>query len=135
MKKIPLILSMFLGISMANADTYDYPYMIFQTSDGNETTMQTESLSFTISDGKLVATNTSGSVTFDLSSLTSMQFSKSGEVTAIDKVSSEKTPVEVFSVAGVSVGKFDCVDDARQSLPSGMYIVKSSDKTYKITVK
>lgn len=125
---------MMLGFLHANA--YEYPYLVFQNSEGSTKILSVESLSITISDGKLVATNVDGTQTFTLSELSKMFFSKANDQTAINEnVTTNDEEVEVFTTGGMTMGKFASLSLAKASLKPGIYVIKNSQKTYKIAVK
>lgn len=131
MKKA-LLLTLALS-SALGAMAYDFPYLNFKTVSGAEKSMSVENLNITISEGKLLVTNASGSETFDLTQLESMQFSEymsSAEVTIAGDAE-----VEVYSLLGVSCGKFANIEAVKSSLEPGIYLVKSGVKTIKIAVK
>ena len=44
-------------------------------------------------------------------------------------------PVEVFTMTGISMGKYESMKQAQATLEQGIYVVKSKNKTLKITVK
>ncbi len=135
MKRILLVASLIVGIGSVQADEYQYPYLVLQTSDGSSKALSVESLTLTVSDGQLIATNSAGTQTFTLSELSSMRFSESATaVTEIEVETAEET-VEVFSLAGVAMGSYDNLQSAEQALPAGIYIVKSNQKTSKIALK
>ena len=60
MKKLALATLITMGSLQAQA--YEYPYLVFQNTEGSTIVMAVESLTITISDGKLIATNTDGSL-------------------------------------------------------------------------
>lgn len=134
MKKLVFTMLMIAGILQAKA--YDYPYLVFQNSEGTATFFAVESLSITINDGKLVATNADGSQTFSLSDLSKMFFSKTTEITGINDINTNGSQeVEVFTTGGVKLGKFESITSAKTSLKPGIYVIKNSQKTYRIAVK
>lgn len=131
MKKA-LLLALSLSVGLG-AMAYDYPYLNFKTVSGTEKSISVEDLNITISDGKLLVTNAGGSETFELTQLESMQFSEymsSAEVAIADDAE-----VEVYSLLGVSYGKFSNIESVKSSLEPGIYLVKSGVKTIKIAVK
>lgn len=72
----------------------DYPYLTFETADGNKTFVSVSSLTLIVKDGKLTA----GDKTFNLSELSKMYFSME-EATGIEKVvSSIEGTVEVLAI-------------------------------------
>ena len=134
MKKLVFTMLMMAGILQAKA--YDYPYLVFQNSEGTATFFAVESLSITINDGKLVATNADGSQTFSLSDLSKMFFSKTTEITGINDINTNGSQeVEVFTTGGVKLGMFESITSAKTSLKPGIYVIKNSQKTYRIAVK
>ena len=64
MKRIFLFLLTVLATLTAQA--YDYPYLVFQTTDGTVTAVAVEALNITSSNGNLVVTNNDGTKTFPL---------------------------------------------------------------------
>ncbi len=133
MKKLFLSLLLMTGMT---ASAYDYPYLIFKTSSGTVETVSVESLSLSISDGKLVATNSDGSVSLTLSDLSKMYFSKTSEgTTDIQTVETTVDKVQVYTLTGMSVGTFESLSQARSSLKNGIYVVKTNGKSYKLNMK
>ena len=109
----------------------DYPYLTFETADGNKTSVSVSSLTLIVKDGKLTA----GDKTFNLSELSKMYFSME-EATGIEKVvSSIEGTVEVFNLRGISMGKYNSMNEAAASLKTGVYVIKSKSKTIKVSVK
>lgn len=134
MKKLLSLLLLLTSALAGNA--YDFPYLVFQHADGTTTTVKTTSLVITFSDGKLTATNENGSQTLTLSDLLSMQFSERADATGIRENSVIKEEgIEVFTLGGRLLGKYDNAEQAKASLRPGLYLMKSNNKTSKITVK
>lgn len=119
----------------------DYPYLMFQTADGSTTAVTASDLTITFSDGKLIATNAEGTQTLNLTNLSKMYFSATGDANAIEDVKADgqlnmsQEPVEVFTLTGISIGKYDTLQQAKSSLSQGIYVVKSASRTLKIAVK
>lgn len=109
----------------------DYPYLTFEAVDGSKTSVSVNSLTLTVMDGKLTA----GDKTFSLSELSKMYFSME-EATGIENVvSSIEGTVEVFNLRGISMGKYNSMNEAAASLKTGVYVIKSKSKTIKVSVK
>ncbi len=115
---------------------YDYPYLMVETADGEVKILSVESLVLTFGDGKLTAVNAEGTQALVLTDLSKMYFSStpSGIDTA-DTTSEERQAVDIYSINGVKMGTFESVTQAQQELGNGIYIVKSKNKNYKITIK
>ena len=128
------LFSVMVAAEVAHAD--NYPYLTFQKADGSTVSMETTSLSFTFSDGKLIGTNGSESVELVVADLTSMRFT-ANDVNGIKDVSPAdgNNKIEAFSLLGVSLGKFDSLQTFRNKAAAGVYIIKSNGETQKITVR
>ena len=108
------------------ADAYAYPYLIFTDTNG----------------GQLIATNSTGTQTFTLSQLASMQFSASadGTVGIGSMADGQGTPAqgfELYDLSGRRVMRSAQAAGAQlQSMQKGVYVVRTADgRTSKITVK
>ncbi len=139
MKRLCLILLGLTFVSIMKADG-EFPYLTFVGSDGTVTSLGVESLEMTVTeDGNLVAVNGDGSKTFTLTSLAKMYFSTGDESTAsgisLTETESADNEVEVFTLTGISLGKFADSAKAKESLEHGVYILKSKSQTFKITVR
>ncbi|MGI6222301.1 MAG: hypothetical protein ACOYJG_01680 [Prevotella sp.] len=133
MKKLLLLLA-FCALQTTSW-AYDYQYLAFTTSDGTVTTVDVDNLEITVSGSNLVVVNSSDNKTFTLSDLTKMYFTNTAS-TAISEVSTaEQQAVSVFTTAGVSVGKFSSLNEAKQKLQPGLYIIQQGSNTFKMTVK
>ena len=114
----------------------DFTYLTFRSIDGTEISFAVSQLKITFSNGQLVAANSESNQTISLSELNKMYFTNAA-VTNIEEAQpiADETDVEVFTTLGVSVGQFSSLSQAKQALSMGVYIVKQSDKTYKIAIK
>lgn len=135
MKKTIVFLMAMAGNLAALA--YEYPYLTIQTVDGTEKSVAVESLKLTFSDDKLVVTNSDGTQTFTLSSLSKMFFSASQTAGISDATTTTDADgsAEVYSVSGMFLGQFESIAKAKESLKPGIYVVKTKTKTLKISVK
>jgi len=124
MKKFILFIMALVGALTVQAD--DYAYLTFETTDGVKASVAVSSLTLTISGSTLTA----GSQTFTLSNLSKMYFSASDETaTGIEEITAATLDeaAEIYDLQGHKVSK----DQMRK----GIYIVKSSNRTYKMIVK
>lgn len=62
----------------------------------------------------------------------SMRFTST--LTTSDLVTDDVEPglIEIFDLSGLCAGKFNTMEDARNTLPSGIYVMKTTLKTHKI---
>ncbi len=133
-KELLFIIGTCMSGPVAHADSY--PYLTFQKSDGTTVSMESASLVMTFSDGKLIASNGTDSQELTVADLSKMYFSESGATGIQDvDVSDADGEVEVFSLQGVSYGKFSTVQSFRNTAEPGVYIVKVNGKSQKIMVR
>ena len=125
MKKIVLFSWMAL-VGALTVQAENYAYLTFETTDGAKASVAVSSLTLTINGSVL----TVGSQTFTLSNLSKMYFSASDETaTGIEEITSATldAAAEIYDLQGHKVSK----DQMRK----GVYIVKSSNRTYKMIVR
>ena len=124
MKRLLLFLMMMTGALAMQAG--DYPYLTFETTDGNKVSVSTESLTLTVSGTTLTAGNQS----FTLVNLSRMYFSTSDETTTgiSETVTADLNEVtDIYDLKGNKVSK--------SQMQKGVYIVKTNKGTFKMTVK
>ena len=124
MKRLLFILMMMTGTLAMQAG--DYPYLTFETTDGNKVSVPTESLTLTVSGTTLTAGNQS----FTLVNLSRMYFSTSDESTTgiSETMTADLNEVtDIYDLKGNKVSK--------SQMQKGVYIVKTNKGTFKMTVK
>ena len=124
MKRLLFILMMMTGTLAMQAA--DYPYLTFETTDGNKVSVSTESLTLTVSGTTLTAGNQS----FTLVNLSRMYFSTSDESTTgiSETMTADLNEVtDIYDLKGNKVSK--------SQMQKGVYIVKTNKGTFKMTVK
>ncbi len=131
MKKIVLLIFsafIFFGISAA-----EYPYMLIMQKDGTERTFDAIGLEFAVSDGNLSVISSGAEVSFRLSDLDYMVFTS--DTSQVSDIIADDCEVEVYDTGGVFLGRFETLSQARASIDAtGVYIVKSKDRTLKIAL-
>lgn len=133
MKKCSLILMAVVCSLMAEAA--DYPYLVFTNTSGTHTSLSVAAMTLSVNGSELTVTNAAGTQVFTLTDLASMQFSKDGNVTAIEHILNGDAPVEVYSVTGVGLGTFSSMQEAASDLPSGAYVVKQGGESQTVLVR
>lgn len=124
MKRLMFFLMMMMGTLAMQAG--DYPYLTFETTDGNKVSVSTESLTLTVSGTTLTAGNQS----FTLVNLSRMYFSTSDESTT---GISETMTADLYEVTDIYDLKGNKV--SKSQMQKGVYIVKTNKGTFKMTVK
>ncbi len=123
-KRLFLLLLTMVGVLSVEAG--NYTYLTFEMTDGVKASVPvTTALTITISGNTLKA----GDQTFVLGNLKKMYFSDDNETTAISEVTQAvlDEAEEIYDMQGHRVEK--------SRMKRGVYIVKTKQKTYKITVK
>ena len=128
MKKILLMLTVLTLGSHAEAwaQDNDYAYLVFEVGD-DKTAVSLDSLTLTITDGLLTATNVQGVESFVLSTLSRMYFSvKDATRIMTPQVSdNEMTPPVYYDLQGRKI-----------AIPiKGVYIMKKGSNTRKVIVR
>ena len=127
MKKAALFIMLLAGTLSLKAD--GYAYLTFETADGKRVSVALTSLTLNLSDSEL----TVGTQVFALANLTKMYFSVSDETaTGIASL-----PAEVAGESDESAQYYDLRGQrvSRDQMRSGIYIMKTKNKTAKIFVK
>ncbi|MGM9865248.1 MAG: hypothetical protein ACI30P_03120 [Muribaculaceae bacterium] len=131
MKKIILLAVTMLAVSAAWA--YEFPYLKFTHADGSEHVIKVEGLTITPTDGKLVATNGTETLTLESADLAKMAFASTNGVE--DIAAAAQGPVQVYSLSGCALKTYPGIEEAKAALAPGLYIVKQAGKVVKLAVK
>ena len=127
MKKVLLFLMTMMGAT-AQADDGTYSYLTFETANGAKTSVALSSSQtvLALNDGTL----TVGNLSFSLADLSRMYFSTSDETaTGIQelRVADLDDAADIYDLQGRKV--------AKAQMRKGIYVVKTSNGTYKVNVK
>lgn len=129
MRRVLLLLFIFLGLAVVRAE--DYAYLTIVGADGGKTSLTAVGLTLSFSDDNLVARNayTDESLTLPLSSLASMNFSNDDETTGITSVHAVTSGDDaVYTIQGLRL-------PVGTPLKKGIYIVRKGSTTQKVQVK
>lgn len=122
MKKIYLILTLLAGTITAQAD--DYPYLTFETSNGEKVSIEFSSdLSLVFSSTTL---NVGNQKTFNLKDLKKMYFSPVSQTTGISTVTTDDYKI---------YGYYDLQGRPVEQPTKGIYVIKTNKGTKKVYVK
>lgn len=135
MKKILILVSALMTSVMTYADDFSYNYLVFITQEGTEKSVAVENLKLTFVNGQMVVDNGVETQTYDLSSLSKMFFAENSVDGIVETTIDANEEVDVFTVSGIGMGKFNNVNEAKKSLTRGVYIFKQGSKTNKISIK
>ena len=122
MKKNILILALLVGAITAQAD--DYPYLTFETNNGEKVSVEFSSdLSLVFSSTTL---NVGNQKTFNLKDLKKMYFSPVSQTTGISTVTTDDYKI---------YGYYDLQGRPVEQPTKGIYVIKTSKGTKKVYVK
>ncbi|MBR1682701.1 MAG: hypothetical protein IJ700_05035 [Bacteroidaceae bacterium] len=137
MKKYLLTMCAAMVALVIFAEDYTYPYLVFTGANGTQSAVAVDQLVITFSDGKLVATNATGTqTTLELSDLAAMQFSTAEElptgVQAVNPAALNSQRDTYYDLSGRQAVR----KNERTLVRKGIYVVRKSDgSTSKIAVK
>lgn len=124
-----LLIAALLSVAPA-VSAAEYQWLTFRLDNGSELSVAAENLEISYADGRLYMKSATVDQTLVLTSVKSMRFTS--EPSAVDAPEVANTAGDYFNAAGIKVGAFASADEARRSLPSGVYVVKSGIKTAKV---
>lgn len=109
----------------------DFPWLTFLMSDNTELSVASDNLELSYTDGNLHLKSITVDQVLPVSQIKSMRFTSFSS--GIDNIQAgQNAPAHYYTVSGIDVGRFESVDEARRTLPSGTYIGKSKHRTYKV---
>ena len=94
-------------------------------------------MTLSVNENSLTVTNVEGSVNFTLTDLQFMQFmTEDGQMAmSIDNVLDANAPIDVYTILGVKVGRYNSLLDAAGVLGKGSYVISNGKKSQKIILK
>ncbi len=117
----------------ASAIAADLPWLTFRMADGTELSVAADNLSINYKDGNLILSSSTVEKILSVDQINSMRFTASSagveDVTDIQPAAGE-----YYDLSGIKVGRFSSVDEAREALPSGVYVVRSGEVTFKVSL-
>ena len=131
MKKVLLLFVVCYAL-LAQADTHNY--LVFTNTIGTSTVFSINNLTLNVDGTNLQVTNIDGTAQLLLTELESMEFSMDG-MTALENVLDADAPVELYSVAGASLGKYGSMVEAMKHLNPGTYVMTNGSQSQTIVVK
>lgn len=109
----------------------EFPWLTFVMADETELSVAADNLSLNYADGNLLLTSQSANETLPTAQIKSMRFTSTPA--SVDAIGVEASfTADYYTPSGISVGRFGSIDEARDMLPAGIYIVKCEQKTFKL---
>lgn len=144
---------LFVGCAAAGV-AQNVDYLTFRTADGTEQSLAIDGLKITFAEGKLVATNTVETVSYDLATLSYMFFA--AQPTALETLAAGQqgaqvrggllyvnapaaTQVQLYAIDGrllaADVKQTSAEEQIGARLSAGTYIVKVGNQSYKLLAR
>ncbi len=132
MKQINTLIAASLLAMPAVMSAEPASWLTFRMTDQSEISVPSENLTMNYSDRVLHVVTPTVNTDLALENILSMQFTSTP--TAVENISDGNLSgvKEFVTLSGMKVGEFATYDEARKTLPSGVYIVKNGDKTLKV---
>lgn len=99
--------------------------LVFRTTSGATHSFDTKELTMDIADGSMTVKNSYTSKVFSLTDLAAMYFENGQSGIKSAEVDFNSAQVEIFTLSGVSAGKFNSLADAMKRLTPGIYLCGS----------
>lgn len=109
----------------------EYQWLTFRMTDDTEVSVAADKLSINYSDAMLRLKSATVDETLAVAQIKSMRFTSSSA--GINEVKNNHIEnAYYYTVGGIKVGHFTSIEEARENLPSGVYIGKTEAKTFKV---
>ena len=132
MKNVFLLLALSIAM-MSHASTYNY--LVFTNQAGSTTSFAVSNLTLKVNGSDLQVTNDGGTVNFLLTDLATMQFSVDRVATSVESILNADAPVQVYSVAGASMGTYGSMVEAAKCLNAGAYVISNGGVKQTVVIK
>ena len=135
MQKIGMVLAMLVCAVMAQAG--EYAYLVFVNQNNDTTALSVTDMTLSVNENSLSVTNAEGTVNFTLTDLQFMQFmTEDGQVAQrLDNVLDTNAPIDVYTILGVKVGRYNSLLEAAGVLNKGSYVISNGKNAQTIIVK
>lgn len=135
MQKIGMVLAMFVCAVMAQAG--EYAYLVFVNQNNDTTALSVTDMTLSVNENSLSVTNAEGTVNFTLTDLQFMQFmTEDGQVAQrLDNVLDANAPIDVYTILGVKVGRYNSLLEAAGVLNKGSYVISNGKNAQTIIVQ
>ena len=135
MRKIGMVLAMLVCTGMVQAG--EYAYLVFVNQNNDTTALSVTDMTLSVNENSLSVTNAEGTVNFTLTDLQFMQFmTEDGQMAmSIDNVLDANAPIDVYTILGVKVGRYNSLLDAAGVLGKGSYVISNGKKSQTIVLQ
>lgn len=135
MRKIGMVLALLVCAVMAQAG--EYAYLVFVNQNNDTTALSVTDMTLSVNENSLTVTNTEGTVNFTLTNLLFMQFmTEEGQMAMkVDHVLDANAPIDVYTILGVKVGRYNSLPEAAGVLGKGSYVITNGKNAQTIVLQ
>ena len=115
----------------------EYAYLVFVNQSNDTTALSVTDMTLLVAGDNLQVTNTAGTVNFTLTDLQFMQFmTEDGKVAQrLDNVLDANAPIDVYSILGTKVGRYNSLLEAASMLGKGSYVITNGKNSQTIVLQ
>lgn len=114
----------------------DYKGMTFEYADGTVLSVPSDGLTIIpTADNSLLVNSAASQTEIPMTDLHRFYFAEELSSIAAPEVDTTASKVDVFTTDGIYLGSFSSIAEAESALPRGLYVLKTSGKTLKISVR
>ena len=130
-----MVLALLVCVVMAQAG--EYGYLVFVNQNNDTTALSVTDMTLSVNDNSLSVTNAEGTVNFTLTDLQFMQFmTEEGEMAMkLDNILDANAPIDVYTILGVKVGRYNSLPEAAGVLGKGSYVITNGKNAQTILLQ
>lgn len=118
------------------AQAGEYAYLVFVNQNNDTTALSVTDMTLKVQENSLSVTNAEGTVNFTLTDLQFMQFmTEQGQLAQLDNVLNANAPMDVYTVLGVKVGRYNSLPEAATVLGKGSYVITNGKNAQTIILQ
>ena len=135
MQKIGMVLALLVCAVIAQAG--EYAYLVFVNQNNDTTALSVTDMTLSVNENSLSVTNAEGTVNFTLTDLQFMQFmTEDGQMAmSIDNILDANAPIDVYTISGVKVGRYNSLLEAAGVLGKGSYVITNGKNAQTIILQ
>ena len=135
MRKIGMVLAMLVCAVIVQAG--EYAYLVFVNQNNDTTALSVTDMTISVNENSLKVTNADSTVNFTLTDLQFMQFmTEDGQMAMkLDHVLDANAPIDVYTILGVKVGRYNSLLEAAGVLGKGSYVISNGKNAQKILLQ
>jgi hypothetical protein len=135
MKKRLFLMALLVCAVMAQAG--EYAYLVFVNQNNDTTALSVTDMTLSVNENSLTVTNADSTVNFTLTDLQFMQFMTEGGQLAqsLDQVLDANAPIDVYTILGVKVGRYNSLLEAAGVLGKGSYVITNGKNAQTILLQ